>query len=604
MTFAAALRPGANPFRLLVLFCLVSLLPPQASAQDTQEETVPRATQTIAIEGARIVQAPGQVIERGTVVMRDGLILAVGRDVAVPFDAARLDGDSLVVYAGFIDGLSHVGLEKPKEQGRVEVKDPGNPPDDVAGLTPYQDARPLLKPDDGSIDKLRKAGFTAAHVVPYGNVLPGTGALVLLAGDDPNTMVLDGDLGLFARFDTRRGVYPSTPMGVIAVMRQLYREAARRQEVAALYDQNPAGLSRPAYDPKYEAFYPVVQGAKPVYFYTEGALETHRALALRQELGFDLVLAGLNESFEVVDALKEADVPLLLSLDLPEDKAAKRDTSKASIPTAADTLTVENVEAASDSAKTVTSEAPGSFFVHDFRTRSFRDVTKEKENLEARQALARQAYAATAAELHAAGLPFGFTTLEANPQDLHKNLRAMVEAGLPEDAALAALTTNAAEILGLSRRMGTVEPGKMANLVVTTGPLFEEDTKVRYVFVEGRQFKYETKKTLPANGTPVNPAGTWSFTVPSPDGDVTGTLTLTGNPGNLSGTLTADVLPEPAQLEGVELDGNELTFAFEGGSYGRITAEVTLVGDTFAGTIEVGGDSLPISGTRTDGPSR
>lgn len=575
-----------------------------------QDADLPPVTRTFAIENARVVQAPGRVIERGTVVVRDGLITAVGADVAVPFDADRIAGDSLVVYAGFIDGLSHAGVPKPEEQERDRSVKPGSPPYDVAGIQPEQDVRALLDPSDDRIEDLRAAGFTAAHVVPHGRMLPGQGAVILLGGDAPGAMVLQGGTSLFAQFEGARGVYPATPMAVMATMRQLYREAEIRRGEAARYADDPAGRPRPAYDAVHEALFPVVAGERPVFFYTEGssgALEIHRALQLHETLGFPLVLAGLEQAFAAVDALRDADVPLFLTLGLPEapDDDAAADTTARTEPDSLvsairpdDTLDVDP-----DSAKAVTPGPAGSFFVRDLRTRSFEDVEAETRNLEARRAEQRAAYVGTAAKLHEAGLRFGFTTLDVDADDVHAHLREMVAAGLSEDAALAALTTDAADLLGLSRQLGTVEAGKIGNLVVTTGPLFAEDTDVRYVFVDGRRYEIEAEPARGGGAATVNPVGTWSIEVDTPDGPIGGTLTITGTPGDLGGTLSATVLPAPIPIRRVAVDGDVLTFSYDAGELGSYDAELTIEGDELDGTFtspQMGG--LPVTGTRTSGP--
>src|SRR5258707_15837751 len=114
--------------RILTLFAVVllGLLPRVIFAQD--EKPVAPVGRTYALTNATIVQAPGRKIEKGTVVMKDGLITAVGASVAIPPEAIVIKADSMYVYAGFIDGLSHVGVTKPKEEKQDRPKDPGNPP--------------------------------------------------------------------------------------------------------------------------------------------------------------------------------------------------------------------------------------------------------------------------------------------------------------------------------------------------------------------------------------------------------------------------------------------------------------------------------------------
>ena len=568
---------GAGLCRALLMAMLL-LLPTRAHAQTD----VPVVTRTYALENARIVQAPGRVIERGTVVIRDGLILSVGEAVDVPFDAERIAADSMVVYAGFIDGLSHAGVPKPKEsQNRDRPDDPGNPPDDVAGIQPDRDVRAMLVPEDKSVKDLREAGFGAAHTVPHGRMLPGVGADVLLGGEKPGDMVLKGEASLFAQFQGARGVYPATPMGMMAKMRQLYREADRRHRIAALYADNAAGIERPAYDAVHDAFFPVLEGRKPVFFYADEALEIRRALRLQRDLGFPLMLGGLAQTFDVLDALKEARVPLFLTLGFPK---APKQAAKAK---------KDSVEA-----------EMAAQYDPDIRTATYRDLEAEQRNLEARQRQSREQYIRSAAMLHEAGLRFGFSTMDVKPADVHKNLRLMIEHGLPEEAALAALTTDAAELLGLSQSLGSVDPGKIANLVVTTKPYFDEDAKIKYVFVDGVKYEFDvTEKKKAAGGKPGNPAGTWSYTITTPMGEFGGTITLEGTPDDLHGTMTSDQTPEPLELQELSLEGNELSFGFDVPGMGYATAYVVITGDEMEGALTIPGmGDAPLTATRTGGP--
>ncbi|MEM8488345.1 MAG: amidohydrolase family protein [Bacteroidota bacterium] len=446
----------------ILLFCL---LPALASAQSLDSVAV--ATRTVAIEGARIVQKPGQVIRRGNIVIRDGLITAVGPSVAIPSDAARIDGDSLTVYAGFIDGLSHAGMptppKPPSNTGSQKVSR-ANPPNDRAGIQPARTALSQLDASLKSVAALRKAGFTVAHVVPQGRMLPGKGAIVLLAGKVPEAMILQQDVSLFAQLTGAQGVYPATPMGVMAKMRQLYREAARRKQLEAQYASSSASMPRPEFDAAHYAFFPVLDGKQPIYMHTTGPLDIYRALRLKTNLGYPLVLSGLYGGFESVDLLLDASVPLFLTLKMPEAPKEK---------------------VMQDSLEVDISNYDPSLHVTDHT-----NTDNERINLDTRRRIFYNEYLATAATLYDAGLNFGFTTKDVKTTDIHPNLRKMVNNGLSEDAALAALTTVPAKILGLSRRVGTVEKGKMGNLVVTNGPLFEEDTKILHVFVDGQRFTY------------------------------------------------------------------------------------------------------------------
>lgn len=566
---------------LLALAVLVAAVPP-AHAQDF---SVPDVTDTYALENAQVVQAPGDVLESATVVVRDGVIEAVGSDVEVPYDAYRIEGDSLVVYAGFIDGLSHAGVEMPEDDSdsNGDEVDPGDPPHDAAGIQPDRSVRSFLDPDESDLESLREAGFTAGHVVPEGEMLPGSGALALYGGETANDMVLDPDQTLFAQLETADGyVYPATTMAVIAQMRQLYREAERRQELEASYDQNPTGQPRPPQDPTHSALFPVLDGDRPLAYYADDALSIHRVLDLQQELDFPLVLAGLAESHATVDALQTTDAPLFLTLDLPEEptRTAEGDTTVAD-----------------------TTEAPRRDYNPEFTVPSYETVPDEEENLELRHAAERKDYLQTAATLHDAGLQFGFTSREVDAGDIRDNLRTMIEEGLPESVALAALTTRPASILGVSPQLGTVEEGKIANLVVTDGSYFAEDTDIQHVFVDGQLYDYSSDGSSEGevSGDVSKVVGTWSYTLETPQGDQSGTLTIEGDDSGLEGTIVNDQGDE-TDLESISFDGTTLSFTVPSSEGPSLSMTVTVEGDSFEGSVSTPGPTLSITGERTSTP--
>jgi hypothetical protein len=516
-----------------------------------------------AIENARVVQGPGRIIEGANVIIRDGLITAVGKGVAIPVDAQRVKGDSLVVYAGFIDGLSHAGLEEPKRGERPNVKDPGNPPNDIAGITPYTDVRELLNASDKSVEQLRNIGFTVSHTVPYGNMLPGKGAIILLGGNDESSMVLKENASLFSQLEGARGVYPNTLIGVMAKYRELYTQAKLAKNDLSTYASVGAGMNRPATNRVLESFFPVIDGRMPVVFRAESILDVHRVLMLRDELGFNLILAGVKQTWDIRDLIKSRNLPLFVSLDMPEWKEEKKDS----------TLTG--------------------------------DEAKEYEALfNRKQDILKQYYSQTAA-LSNASIPYGFSTLGLKTGEFHKNLLKMKEQGATEDQLLAALTTSPASLLGLSKTMGTVDVGKMANLVVTDKNYFEKDAAVRYVFVEGAKYEMEAKsKAKEKKGSEaVDPVGSWSFTADPQTGDVaTGTITISGAPGDYKGSMRYDQGGSSFDLSDVTYEGNILTFTVvitDGGQQLAFDGSLTMMQDSFEGTVtssQLG--AFPITGER------
>ncbi|MFB6273827.1 MAG: amidohydrolase family protein [Salinibacter sp.] len=585
----ASLPRGVRAGLLSLGLFLLGVSVGPAHAQNLQDLVVPSITNTYAIENARVVQAPGQVLDSATVVVQGGLIEAVGPNVEIPYDARRIRADSLVVYAGFIDGLSHAGVKMPKSEDTNGNGDngndvnPGDPPPNRAGIQPDRSVRQFLSPDASSLSELRKVGFTTGHVVPKGEMLPGGGAYVFYGGETVDDMMLEPNPTLFAQIKPAEGyVYPATDMAVIAKFRQLYREAARRQKLEEAYAKNPEGR-RPPRDPIHSALFPVLNKEKPFFFYADEALPIHRVLALKSELNFPLTIAGLGESFRTVDDLQNVDAPLFLTLSLPD----KPKRSPAQDTTVADTT-----------------DQPAKYYNPDLRTQSYRDVPEEEKNLELRHAMARQKYLETAATLHEAGLSFGFTTREVDAGDVRKNLRTMIENGLPEQTALAALTTHPASLLGLTNQLGTVEDGKIANLVVTDGPYFNKDTKVKYVFVDGRLYDYRSDDSEQGKvtGDVSKVLGTWSYTLSTPQGEFTGTFTIKGDQSGLEGTFTGPQ-GDTQEMQSISFDGTTLSFSVESPQGGTVSITVTVKQDAFEGTATTPNGSVTITGERTSTPS-
>jgi imidazolonepropionase-like amidohydrolase len=552
-----------NPRHWMVM--LLGWLSIAAFAQE--EVKLAPVTRTYAITNVNIIQGPGRKIDMGTVLIRNGVIQNVGKNISIPANAIVIKADSMYVYAGFIDGYSHTGVTKPKEETRGErPKDPGNPEPSSAGITPQNDVRTSLNPSDKSIEDLRAIGFTTAQVVPYGGMLPGNAAIIQLHGNSANELVLVGKSSFYAELTSAQRVYPSTVIGVMAKYRELYKQATLTKGYESMYASNRAGLERPVSDNILEAFYPVIDKRMPVLFKAEKFLDAQRVLTLQSELGFPLVLGDVKEAWDMIPKIKTSNAKVFLSLDLPEAiKEVKKD---------------DKVKKAPDA---------------------------ETEALEKRKAEFVTLYTAQAAAFQKAGVPFGFSANSVKLKDIPANLRRMIAAGLTEDQALAALTTTPAQLLGIADRVGSVDNGKIANLVISDKPYFNEKAKVRYVFVDGMLYNYEVKEEKKSDSAKNNngkakPDGTWSYSTETPQGNSTGTLKIKNEGGKFSGSITSSMSGQETELTSVEVDGNTLSFSFAfnaGGGNLTIDVSVTLDGDEFEGTMAVGQfGSFPMTGTK------
>lgn len=551
--------------RLLLSAILVLPIFAQAQfgQQSQEEKELAPVSKTYAITNATVIQAPGRKLDQATVIIKDGLIASVGKSLSVPPEAIIIKGDSLHIYAGFIDGLSRVAVTKPKEEAnRERVKDPGNPPAELAGITPEKDVRTVLNPVDKTVEDLRALGFTSAQVVPYGTMLPGSAAVVMLTGKSIDAMVLVGNSALFSELQGAQRVYPATVIAVIAKFRELYRQSVQAKNYENLYTANRAGLNRPTSDRILESFYPVIDKKIPVVFEADRYLETQRILSLQSELGFSLVLADVKEGWESINKIKSSGTKVFLSLDLPEDKKDEKKDSK------------DAKDKKPETKKEDTTLTPA-----------------EKEALEKRKAESLAQYVAQASTFQKAGIPFGFSTLSVKTADIKANLTRIIAAGLTEDQALAALTTNAAQSLGLSDRLGSIDNGKIANLVISDKPYFNEKAKVRYVFVDGVMYKYDAKDVPKAESPKNDITGTWTVTTQAPDGKTDESVTFKKEGNNYTGSVSGGKLLQAVALEKIELNGSSLKYTYtvqKEGQTHKVDVDATVEASSFKGTAQVG----------------
>lgn len=568
---------------LLSVWCLSTGL-----AQSSEEALKP-ITRTYALKNATIVVKPGQTITNGTVVIKDGLIISAGQNVSIPADAKVIPADSMFVYAGFIDALSNAGVPRPEVrpatggpggggggggQQRPQGVNTGNPPNELAGIQPEVQARNLIKPTEKSIEDLRKLGFTNAHVSPIGRMLPGSSALISLGGTSADNMVIKDNYAMIGQLTGAQGMYPNTVIAVMSKFRELYKQAEQAKAHEKMYAANPAGMTRPEVDRSLQAFYPVIDKQKSIYFVAPDLQSIYRVLMLQQELKFPLILANLRQGWQVADQLKAQNIPVILSLDLP--KMDKKEPAK----------------------KDTTAKDP------------------ELERLEKRRADEMKAYETQASVFAGKNVTFGFSSLNAKTADIREALRRMVKAGLKEDQALAALTTTPAAMFGVSQTLGTVEKGKIANLVVSKKPYFDEKSQVRYVFVDGTLYEFEAEAAArPGAGGPAGArggapvadvakvVGKWNYQIDAQGTTYSGVLSLTNDGGNVSGTWTgADGQIKP--LTSPMLKGSELTFSstVNMGQELPLDFAITFDGTKFSGKVKVGDfGSFPIEGSKAPG---
>ena len=463
------------PVALVVATAVVSLLGLPLRPMRAQRHT---GTDTYAITNARIVTVSGPTIERGTVVVRDGLIAAVGASVNPPPDARIIDGTGLTVYPGIIDASTTLGIPRPSPSpaagggggggggfaglfGQTAPSATSPNSTQLPGMQPEILAADIIRPGGTEIDAARNAGITTAQTAPRGNVFLGQSAVINLAGDTPQQMIVRSPVALYIGLSPLGGGnYPGSLMGVFSSVRQALLDARRYRETNEIYERNPRGMKRPEQDKSLAALLPVLAGRMPVAMQAEREREIDRALDLAREFNIQLIINGGLEADHDAARLKAMNVPVLLSLNFPKRTAAA------------------SPEAEPESLRVL------------------------RERVEAPK---------TAGRLAAAGVHFAFQSGGMTSiSDYLTNATRAVENGLSRDDALRALTLGAAEILGVGSQLGSIEVGKIANLTITRGDILDKTRRITHVFIDGRPVELRPAATTERGaGRPAaTPAGT------------------------------------------------------------------------------------------------
>lgn len=404
-----------------------------------------------ALTNARIVTVTGRTIERGTVVIRDGLIAAVGADVPPPPDARVLDYAGKTLYPGLIDLASMAGLREERDRPDAEGGLAGflraaRDTSGWQGQDPHRIVRDELRPQDRAVSQWRNTGVTTALVAPARGMFRGQSALVNLRNDEVARMVVVSPAALHMGFEPLRGRYPSTLMGAMAYQRQSLLDAGHLAEHRRRYAAAPRGMERPVADPRTEALVPYATGQGLVVLQARSHRAIRRAVGLAREFGLEYLLSDVGEGWQALDVLTAEGRPVLVSLAFAAPDSM----------TGRSYLYTQSASPPPDSALQ---------WLIDHN----------------------------AAALDSAGVRFALTSGggQVGPSEFHAAVRRAIRAGLSPETTLHALTIWPAEILGVDDRLGSIESGKIANLVVATGDLFHDTTTIDAVFVDGMRYDVE-----------------------------------------------------------------------------------------------------------------
>jgi imidazolonepropionase-like amidohydrolase len=518
-----------------------------------------------AIRGAKIVPVSGRTAENSIIIISRGIITAIAADAKIPDEAWIIDGKGLTVYPGLIDSFTDVGLMAPPAPGAPAAGTPGatesaprppqtqtaaRGPEDRPGTTPWRNAADEVNLGDKRIDTWRNGGFTTVVAAPKGGFLPGQAAVLDLAGDRPGDFVVKSPVAIPLNLSVTGGFgsgYPNSQMGVLAYVRQVLLDTDWSTRAQAAYEHN-AHVERPSYDRTEASLAAALQKHVVVLIPANNSMQIQRSLELADRWKVSGVIYGVQMAYENAADIAAKKLPVLVNAKWPE---AEKDADPEDKPS--------------------------------LRELRFRD----------------RAPSAPAA-LAKANVKFAFYSggLTA-PKDVLKAVKKSIDAGLPADAALRALTLSAAEIYGVSDRMGSIDVGKIANLVVADGDLFDEKTKIKMVFVDGRRFEtHESEK--PKDPPKGDISGKWKLSFNTPHGPEEATADLNmEKDGTISGTVassrgTGSILNGYASADkfsfsiNIPIEGNLMDVTFSG----------TFDATSMKGLVSVTGFSTDFTGTK------
>ena len=487
-----------------------------------------------ALVGARVVTAPGQVLDNATVVIRDGLIQQVGRNMQAPAGARVWDLAGHTVYPGFIDAHADLGMDDVPEGGDV------GPTHWNPQVRAWFSTTTNLQDDADRRAALRSQGFGTVLAVPTEGIFRGSASVLNLGEAGVRDRVLRSDLLQSVGFERSLplgGAYPNSSMGTIALMKQTFMDADWYIRAWNAYESSGRAFLPPETSEALGALEDVVQGNQPVLFETSSEEEYLRAHKLAADFRVDPWFRGSGQEYRIIDVLRGRTDPLIVPLNFPD--------------------------------------AP--------------DVDDPEAALNATLADLRHWYLAptSPAQLAEAGIPFAITADGLSSlNEFLPNLRIAVDRGLSSTDALAALTTTPAGWLGIERTHGTIESGKVANLVVSEGDLFTDSATVRDVWVHGSVYAVTRPAQIDPRGTwRIASDDTWGFEAElrlvGPLNSLTGSIEVAGPEGASVDLLSAETVAETGRIE-VRFDGLEL--GYEG---------ITLLSGSVRGDEFFGWTSLP-----------
>ncbi|MDD2792264.1 MAG: amidohydrolase family protein, partial [Sediminibacterium sp.] len=453
-------------------------------------------------------------ITNGTMIIREGKIVSVGAGVAIPKDAVIIDCKDKYIYPSFIDIYTDYGIPQPQRQGG-----PGSPADffrtqqitsNQKGAFGWNQALKadvhairLFSVDDAKAKPYRESGFGTVLTHQKDGIARGTGAVVTLANTKDNFVIIKDKASANYSFNkgTSTQSYPSSIMGTIALLRQTYNDAA-------WYKANPEAAEKEGVNLTLKYFNDN-QKLPQIFDAQDRAIDlwnVMRADRIGDENGVQYIIKATGKEYQRIKEVAATKAPLIVSLNFPQAQDVE-DPNDARLVSLAD---MKNWELAPTNP----------------------------------------------AAIEKAGIPFCLTAADLRePKTFLANLRKAMEYGLTEQAAMNALTKNPATWLGVYDQVGSIDAGKLANFVITNGPVFADKTAILQNWINGEKYAVKEEAWY-------NIAGTYSLTVNNNEGSQHYTL-------DVKSAAAASVIGKDTMNAKFSFDGKAVKIGFAAGQRGR-----------------------------------
>ena len=423
-------------------------------AQSAKKPAPEQKSGTIVLRGGRLLTITHGVLENGVLVMQNGKITAVGAagSVSIPRDAKVIDATGMTVYPGLIDSETHLGLTEisadQMTNDLVETSDE---------IMPHMHVYDAFHAETALIPVARINGITNAIIAPASqDTLPGQDSFIQLAGRSADEMLMVRDIAMPLNFTGRQRrnegpfqsyKYPSTRMGMAAQLRQAFLDAQDYYQKMTAYEKKKSAGDEnkdkdkekgggagapPKRDLKLEALLPYLHQQKPVVVAAEEPNDLLTVVDLAREFHLKVILNHLGHSASLLDKVAATGFPVIVGPIYEQPKDSERYDAVYKLP----------------------------------------------------------------AEMAKRGIKIAFASYEAhNSRNLPYAAGYAVGFGLPHDEALKAITLNPAQMWGVDDRLGSLDTGKVANVVVANGDPLDVKTDVKHVFINGEEIPLVTKQT-------------------------------------------------------------------------------------------------------------